>query len=156
MNYREIGGQLNAAGMRLAIVVSRFNSFFTQQLLKGAVDCFVRHGGAEDAVTVVWVPGANEIPLAAQSLVATGKADAVVALGAVIQGATDHADLINATVARALAKIGLDAGIPVMNGVICANNLEQAIERSGTKAGNKGWDVTLGAIEMVSVCRQID
>lgn len=152
---KEIAGQLNAQSMRFAVVVSRFNSFFTEQLLKGAADCFERHGGAAADLVVVRVPGANELPLVAQKLAASGKYDAVVALGAVIQGATAHADLINATAARALAKIALDSGIPVLNGIVCANNLEQAIERSGTKAGNKGWDVTLCAIEMVSLCKQI-
>ena len=108
--------------------------------MKGAVDCFVRHGGKEADLTLVRVPGANELPQVAQRLAATGKVDAVVTLGAVIQGATPHADLINGTVARSLAKIALDTGVPVLNGIVCALNLEQAIERAGTKQGNKGWD----------------
>jgi len=138
-----------------AIVISRFNGFFTQQLLKGALDCIVRHGGAEANVTVVWVPGANEIPLVAGRLAARGGTDAVIALGAVIQGATDHADLINAQVSRSLAQVGLTHGLPVINAVVCAGNLEQAVERSGAKAGNKGWDGALAAIEMVAVFRQL-
>jgi len=152
---KEIAGKLDATGMKMAIVVSRFNSFFTEQLVKGAADCFVRHGGCEENLTLVRVPGANEIPQATQKLAASGKLDAVVALGAVIQGATPHADLINGTVARALSKIGLDAGIPVLNGIVAAQNIEQAIERAGTKQGNKGWDAMMAAIETVSVLKAI-
>jgi len=152
---KEIAGQLDATGMKMAIVVSRFNSFFTEQLVKGAADCFVRHGGSEDDLQLVRVPGANEIPQITQKLAMSGKLDAVVALGAVIQGATPHADLINGTVARALSKIGLDAGIPVLNGIVAAQNLEQAIERAGTKQGNKGWDAMMAAIETVSVLKAI-
>ena len=155
MAYREINGHLTAAGVNLAIIINRFNSFFTAQLLKGALDCFERHGGSPDKVTVVWVPGANELPLAADKLAATGKFQALVALGAVIRGATPHADLINGQVSRSLAKIGLDRGVPVINAVVCADTLEQAIERSGTKAGNKGWDGTLAALEMASVFQQL-
>ena len=151
----EIAGKLDATGMKMAIVVSRFNSFFTEQLVKGAADCFVRHGGSEGDLTLVRVPGANEIPQVAQKLAVSGKLDAIVALGAVIQGATPHADLINGTVARALSKIALDSGIPVLNGIVCAQNLEQAIERAGTKHGNKGWDAVLAAIETVAVLKAI-
>jgi len=150
---KEIVGKLDATDVKVAIVVSRFNSFFTEQLVKGAADCFVRHGGSEDALTLVRVPGANEIPQAVQKLAMSGKHDAVVALGAVIQGATPHAELINGTVARALSKIGLDSGVPVMNGIVAAQNLEQAVERAGTKQGNKGWDAMLAAIEMVAVLK---
>ena len=152
---KEIAGKLDATGMKMALVVSRFNSFFTEQLVKGAADCFVRHGGSEKDLTLVRVPGANEIPQVAQKLAASGKLDAVVALGAVIQGATPHADLINGTVVRALSKIALDSGIPVLNGIVCAQNLEQAVERAGTKHGNKGWDAVLAAIETVAVLKAI-
>ena len=155
MAYREINGQLNAGGMAFGIVVSRFNSFFTGQLLKGALDCIERHGGAAEDVTVAWVPGANELPLVAEKFAANGKFQAVIALGAVVRGATSHADLINGQVARSLAKTALDHGVPVINGVVAAENLEQAIERCGTKAGNKGWDGALAAIEMASLCRQL-
>lgn len=155
MAYKEVSGQLNAAGMKFGIVISRFNSFFTQQLLKGALDCIVRHGGAEEQVTVVWVPGANEIPLVAEQLAAKGECDAIIALGAVIQGATDHADLINSQVSRSLAQVGLAHGVPVMNAVVCASNLEQAVERSGSKAGNKGWDGAMAAIEMAGVFKKL-
>jgi len=155
MAYKEVSGQLSAAGMKFGIVISRFNSFFTQQLLKGALDCIVRHGGSEEQVTVVWVPGANELPLVAEQLAAKGEPDAIIALGAVIHGATDHADLINSQVSRSLAQIGLMHGVPVLNAVVCANNLEQAVERSGSKAGNKGWDGALAAIEMASVFKKL-
>jgi 6,7-dimethyl-8-ribityllumazine synthase len=136
-------------------VISRFNSFFTSQLLKGAVDCIERHGGKQEQLTVVWVPGANELPLVVDKLAATGKFQAVIALGAVIRGATPHADLINGQVSRSLSKVAMDRNVPVINAVICADNLEQAIERSGTKAGNKGWDGALAALEMVSVYKQL-
>ena len=126
-----------------------------RQLLGGALDCMKRHGGSEDDVTVVWVPGANEVPLAAEKMARTGQVDAIVALGAVIQGATPHADLINTQVSRSLARISSDQGIPVINGVVCAGTLEQAIERSGTKAGNKGWDAVQAAIEMANLYKEI-
>ena len=155
MQYKEISGQLNAADASFAIVISRFNSFLTEQLLKGAVDCIVRHGGTEKSITVVRVPGANEIPLVVEKLAATKSNSAVIALGVVIQGATPHADLINSQVSRSLAKSALDHGVPVLNGVVCADTIEQAIERCGTKAGNKGWDAALAAIEMVSVYSQL-
>lgn len=152
---KEYSGNLTGKGLRMGIVVSRFNDFFTKELLGGALDCLVRHGVAEKDVTVAWVPGANEIPLVAQRLVQKGKLDAVIALGAVIQGATTHADLINGQVSRSLAKIGLDSGVPVINGVVSANNLEQAIERAGTKAGNKGWSAAQSAIEMANLFREM-
>ncbi len=152
---KEIAGKLDSTGMKMALVVSRFNSFFTEQLVKGAVDAFLRHGGKDADLMLVRVPGANEIPQIAQKLAASGTVDAVVALGAVIQGATPHADLINGTVARAISKIALDTGVPVLNGLVCAQNLEQAIERSGTKQGNKGWDAVVAAIETVAVLKAI-
>lgn len=152
---KEITGKLDAAGMRLALVLSRFNSFFTEQLLKGAEDCFVRHGGSEKDLTLVRVPGANDIPTVAAKLAQSGKFDAVLALGAVIQGATPHADLIENTVARALSQISLETGVPVVNSVIAAENLEQAIERAGSKMGNKGWDGVMAAMETVAVLRAI-
>ena len=152
---KEINGQINASGMKVAIVVSRFNSFFTEQLLKGAVDCFLRHNGSDNDLTVVRVPGANESPVVTDKLASTGGYDAIIVLGAVIQGATPHAELINGTVARALSTIALKSGIPVLNGIVCAQNLEQAIERAGTKHGNKGWDAVMTAIETVAVLRDI-
>lgn len=152
---KELSGNLTAQGLTFGIVVSRFNDFFTKQLLEGAVDCVVRHGGSDDAITVVWVPGANELPLVAQKMAEAKKFDAILALGAVIQGATPHADLINGQVSRSLAKVAMDSGTPVINGVVCAQNLEQAIERSGTKAGNKGWSSALAGIEMVNLYREL-
>ncbi|MBQ9693160.1 MAG: 6,7-dimethyl-8-ribityllumazine synthase [Kiritimatiellae bacterium] len=152
---KEIAGDLTAQGIRLAIVVSRFNAIFTEQLLKGALDAAARHGVCADAITVVRVPGANEIPLAVSRLAKAGAVDAVVALGAVIDGATDHAMLINTSVARALCQIGLDNGLPVLNGIVCAHSLDQAIERSGSKAGNKGFDTVVAAIETVNVLKQL-
>ncbi|MFO7936327.1 MAG: 6,7-dimethyl-8-ribityllumazine synthase [Kiritimatiellia bacterium] len=152
---KEITGKINAEGMKFAIVVSRFNSFFTEQLLKGATDCFLRHEGADQNLTTVRIPGANEAPVVVSKLTASGSYDAVIVLGAVIQGATPHADLINGTVARAVSNIALKSGIPVINGIVCAQNLEQAIERSGTKQGNKGWDAVMTAIETVAVMKNL-
>ncbi len=155
MKVKEIAGNLSAKGIKLAIVVSRFNSFFTEQLLKGALDCIERHDGADAEVTIVRVPGANEIALAVEKLASSGSVDAIIALGAVIQGATPHADLINSQVARAIAQASVKHSLPVVNSVVCANSLDQAIERSGTKAGNKGWDGAATAIEMVAVSRAL-
>lgn len=151
---KEIEGMLDAKGMKIALVVSRFNSFLTEQLVKGAVDAFVRHGGDEKKLTLVKVPGAYEIPLAANKL-ARGGYDAVVSLGAVVRGATAHADLINETTARAFSQISLDTGVPVLDGVVSADNLEQAVERCGTKQGNKGFSSMLAAIEMVNVIKSM-
>ncbi len=155
MSAKEISGQLNASGIAMAIVISRFNNFFTGQLLSGAMDCFARHGGKPEQITVVWVPGANEIPAVTDKLARSGQFQAILALGAVIRGATSHADLINNQVSRALGQSAIQHGVPVINGVVCAENLEQAIERSGSKAGNKGWDGALAAIEMASLYRQL-
>ena len=150
-NIKELSGDLIGKGLRVGSVGSRFNDFITKELLGGALDCLVRHGVAEKDIKVAWVPGANELPLVVQKMAQGGSCDALVALGAVIQGATPHADLINSQVSRSLAKIGMDTGIPVINGVICASNLEQAIERAGTKAGNKGWSAAQSAIEMANL-----
>lgn len=153
MAIKEMSGQLNGNGLKIALVVSRFNDFLTRQLLDGAIDCLLRHGVAENDITVIRTPGANELPLAAKH--ATNiRVQAVVALGVVVQGATPHAGLINAQVSRSLAAIGIESGIPVINGVVCADTLEQAIERSGTKAGNKGWSAALAAIEMADLFKQ--
>ena len=151
---KEISGDLSAKGLKVALVVSRFNSFLTEQLVKGAVDAFTRLGGAEKDLVLVRVPGAYEIPLAAAKLAKKG-VDAVVALGAVVQGATAHADLINETTARAFSQISLETGVPVLDGVVSAENLEQAVERCGTKQGNKGFSAMQAAIEMVDLMRKI-
>ena len=150
----EINGNLSAKGMKIALVVSRFNSFLTEQLVKGAVDAFTRLGGAEKALKLVRVPGAYELPLAAKKLAAS-KIDAVVALGAVVRGATPHADLINETTARAFSEISLESGVPVVDGVVSADNLEQAVERCGTKQGNKGFSAMFAAVEMADVLKRI-
>ncbi len=152
---KEINGSFEAKGLKVGIVVSRFNSFLTEQLVKGATDAFVRLGGDEKDLILVKVPGAYELPLAAKALSVKKKVDAIVALGAVVQGATSHAGLINETTARAFNEISLTTGIPVLDGVVSAENLEQAVERCGTKQGNKGFSAMQSAIEMVNVLKQM-
>ena len=152
---KELSANLNASGLRIGIVVSRFNDFLTKQLLSGALDCVIRHGGVEGNVTVAWVPGANELPQAVQRMAESGKFDALVALGAVVQGATPHAGLINSQVARALTQIALQTNVPIIDGVVAADSLEQAIERSGSKSGNRGWTAALSAIEMASLLKKL-
>lgn len=155
MSVKEISANLIAKGLKVGIVVSRFNDFLTKQLLDGAIDGLVRHGAAEKDICVAWTPGANESPLAANRMAASGSYDCVIVLGAVVQGATPHADLINTQVSKALSNIALQTGVPVINGVVCANNLEQAIERCGTKAGNKGWIASQAAIEMANLSKML-
>jgi 6,7-dimethyl-8-ribityllumazine synthase len=152
---KEISGNLDAKKQKIALVASRFNSFLVEQLIKGATDAFVRLGGDEKDLVLVRVPGAYELPVVVKSLVKTGKYDAVVALGAVVQGATAHATLINETTARAFAEISLESGVPVADGVVNAENLEQAVERCGTKQGNKGFSAMQAAIETVNVLKGI-
>lgn len=151
---KEINGDLVAKGLKIGLVVSRFNSFLTEQLVKGALDAFVRLGGSEKDIILVRVPGAYELPLAAAKLAKKG-VDAVVALGAVVQGATAHAALINETTARAFSQISLETGVPVLDGVVSAENLEQAVERCGTKQGNKGFGAVQAAVEMANVMRHL-
>lgn len=148
-------GKLSADGLKFAVICSRFNEFFVSKLLGGAMDTFLRHGGSAEAVDVVWVPGSFELPFAAAKLAKNGKYDAVVAMGVVIQGATSHASQINSQVSKSLAQIGIDSGVPVIYGLVTTENLEQAIERSGTKAGNRGADAALAAIEMANLNRLI-
>ena len=155
MKVKEISGMLKADGLKFGIVISRFNDLFTGQLLRGALDCLERHGARDEAVTVAWVPGSFEIPLAVQQMAAAKKFDAIVALGVVIQGATPHAGLINSQTARALSQIAIKENIPVIDGIVAAENLEQAIERAGTKAGNRGWNAALSAIEMASLLKSM-
>ena len=150
---KEVIGTLNAQGMKIALVVSRFNSFLTEQLVKGAADAFVRLGGDEKDLLLVRVPGAYEIPLVAKRLAAAKAVDAVLALGAVVQGATAHADLINQATAKAFEEISVETGVPVLDGVASAENLEQAVERCGTKQGNKGFSAMQSAVEMVNVLK---
>jgi 6,7-dimethyl-8-ribityllumazine synthase len=151
---KEINGALNAKGLKIGIVVSRFNSFLTEQLVKGAVDAFVRLGGDESGLTLVRVPGAYEIPLVAKRM-ALKKYDAIIALGAVVQGATAHADLINQATAKAFSEISVETGVPVLDGIVAAENLEQAVERCGTKQGNKGFSSMQAAVEMVNVMKKV-
>ena len=148
-------GTLDAKGLKFGIVCGRFNDFFVSRLLSGAVDAIVRHGGNADDISVAYVPGSYEIPFAVKQMVQRGEFDAVMALGVVIQGATPHASYINSEVAKGLAQLGLESGIPVTYGMITADNLEQAINRSGVKAGNKGVDAAVAAIEMVNLSRAI-
>ena len=153
---KTLEGNLTAKGLKIALVASRFNSFLVEQLVKGAADAFARLGGdAEENLLLVRVPGAYEIPVTAKKLAATGTFDAVVGLGAVVQGATAHAGLICETTARAFNQIALETGVPVTDGVVSAENLEQAVERCGTKQGNKGFAAMQAAIELANVLRQI-
>ncbi len=148
-------GALTAENMKFGVVCARFNDFFVSKLLDGAVDVIVRHGGDAKKISVAYVPGSYEIPFAVKKMLATKKFDAVIALGVVIQGATPHAGYINSEVSKCLAQLGLEFGIPVTYGLITADNLDQAVERSGCKAGNKGGDAALAAIEMVNLNRSI-
>ena len=143
--------KLIAKGKSFALVVSRFNDFITEKLLSGAVDALVRSGAGDDAIEIVKVPGAFEIPLVAKKVAATGRFHAVICLGAVIRGATPHFDYISAEVSKGVALAGMEAEIPVIFGVITADTIEQAIERAGTKAGNKGWDAAMAAVEMANL-----
>ena len=152
---KEIEGKLSAKGLKIALVASRFNSFLVEQLVKGAADAFNRLGGDAAGLVLVRVPGAYEIPVTAKKLAASKKFDVVVGLGAVVQGATAHAALINETTARAFTEIALETGVPVVDGVVSAENLEQAVERCGTKQGNKGFSAMQAAIELANVLKQI-
>ena len=149
--YKEIIGNLGAKDRHFALVVSRFNDFITGRLLEGALDCFARHGGREEDITVVRVPGAFEIPLVAAKLAKSGNFDAVVCLGAVIRGATPHFDLVAAEAAKGVAQAGLSSGTPVIFGILTTDTIEQAVERAGTKSGNKGWDAAMSAMEMADL-----
>lgn len=148
-------GQLNAANKKFAIIVSRFNSFICEQLLLGARDGLLRHGAREEDLSVYRVPGSYEIPLVAAKVAAAKKYDAVICLGVLIRGATPHFDHIAGFVSKALGEIGLKTGVPVIFGVLTTDTIEQAIERAGTKAGNKGWDAALAAIEMANLLPQV-
>jgi 6,7-dimethyl-8-ribityllumazine synthase len=148
-------GQLNAKGKKFAVVVSRFNEFITGKLLDGAIDCIVRHGGSRDDLDIYYVPGALEIPIVANRLAAAGKHDAVVCLGCIIRGATPHFDYVAGQAARGIAQIGLASGVPAIFGVLTADTIEQAVERAGTKAGNRGYDAAASAIEMINLLEQM-
>jgi len=150
-----IEGTLNAQGIRFGIVVSRFNDFINTKLLDGALDALSRHGTEDEHITVIRVPGSFEIPLMAKKLADSGNYDALICLGAVIRGATPHFEYISAEVTKGIAKITLDSGIPISFGILTTDNIEQAIERAGTKSGNKGWDAAMAAIEMVNLLKEI-
>ena len=148
-------GMLSASGMRFGIVCARFNSFFVSKLLDGAVDTLLRHGASEKDINVAWVPGSFEIPLVCKKMAESGKYDALLALGVVIQGSTAHANFVNAEVSKGLAQVSLEKGLPVIYGVVTTENIEQAIERSGCKAGNRGASAAETAIEMVSLIKNL-
>lgn len=150
-----IEGKLNAEGLKFGLTVSRFNSFISDRLVEGALDALLRHGASEEDIEIVRVPGAFEIPMAAGKMVATGRYDAVICLGAVIRGSTPHFEYVSAEVSKGIAAVSLESGIPVSFGVLTTDNIEQAIERAGTKAGNKGFEAAVGAIEMVNLFRNL-
>lgn len=150
---RVLEGNFSGKGLKVGIVAGRFNEFITSKLIGGAVDALKRHEVNDEDIDLAWVPGAFEIPLVVKKMAESGKYDAVIALGAVIKGATPHFDYVCAEVSKGVAQIGLQTGIPVMFGVLTTNNIEEAIERAGTKAGNKGFDVANGAIEMCNLLK---
>ncbi len=146
-----IEGKLDASGLKVAIIVSRFNEFITSKLLGGAMDCLKRNSAREEDISVIWVPGSFEIPAVARKAAESKNYDAVICLGAVIRGATPHFDYVSAEVSKGVAQVGMNAGIPVIFGVLTTDSIEQAIERAGTKSGNKGFDAAMSAIEMASL-----
>lgn len=152
---KTLEGALVAQNMKVALVAARFNEFITAKLIDGALDGLKRHGVPEEAIHLAWVPGAFEIPLIASKMAKSGKYDAVIALGAVIRGNTSHYDYVCSEVSKGIAAVALESGIPVMFGVLTTDTIEQAIERAGTKAGNKGYDCALSAVEMVNLLREI-
>jgi len=152
---RVIEGHFNPQKKTFGIAASRFNEFIVQKLVDGALDALRRHGVADDAVTIAWVPGAFEIPIVARKMAESGKYDAVLAIGCVIRGGTPHFEYIAAEAAKGIGQVALSAGVPVIFGVLTTENIEQAIERAGTKAGNKGSDAAMAAIEMVSLMEQL-
>ena len=154
-NYKSYEGMLDAKGLKFGIVVARFNEFISTRLLDGAIDCIIRHGAAKNAIEVAWVPGAFEIPLVAGKMAESGKYGAVICLGAVIRGGTPHFDYVANEVSKGIAKVSLDSGVPVAMGVLTTDTIEQAVERAGTKAGNKGWQAAAGAIEMANLMKKL-
>ncbi len=153
---RVLEGQLSAEGFRFGIIVSRFNDFISSRLVEGAMDALLRHGATEEQVSVIKVPGAFEIPLTAKKLAESGRYDAVICLGAVIRGSTPHFDYVAAEVSKGIANVALESRIPVTFGVLTTDNLEQAIERAGSKSGNKGYDGAMAAIEMVNLFKELE
>jgi len=155
MGIKTNEGKLIATGLKFGIVVGRFNEFISNKLLGGAIDALVRHGADESNIEVTWVPGAFEIPLAASKMAASKKFDAIICVGAVIRGSTPHFDYVANEVSKGIAKVSLDTGIPVIFGVLTTDTIEQAIERAGTKAGNKGYDAAVTAIEMANLLKSL-
>ena len=152
---KTLEGKLTAKNMKIAIVVARFNEFITSKLLSGCVDCLISHEAADEDLTVAWVPGAFEIPMAAKKLAESGKYDAVICLGAVIRGATPHFDYVCAEASKGIAQVSMQTGVPVAFGVLTTENIQQAVERAGTKAGNKGVDCAMTAMEMVNLFKEM-
>lgn len=152
---KTLEGKLTAKNMKIAIVIARFNEFITSKLLSGCVDCLIRHEAADEDLTVAWVPGAFEIPMAAKKLAESGKYDAVICLGAVIRGATPHFDYVCAEASKGIAQVSMQTGVPVAFGVLTTENIQQAVERAGTKAGNKGVDCAMTAMEMVNLFKEM-
>lgn len=152
---KTLEGKLTAKNMKIAIVVARFNEFITSKLLSGCIDCLIRHEAADEDLTVAWVPGAFEIPMAAKKLAESGKYDAVICLGAVIRGATPHFDYVCAEASKGIAQVSMQTGLPVAFGVLTTENIQQAVERAGTKAGNKGVDCAMTAMEMVNLFKEM-
>ena len=150
-----IEGVYSGEGLKIGIIASRFNEFITSKLVSGAEDCLKRHGVADDDMSVAWVPGAFEIPVIAKKMAASGKYDAVICVGAVIRGATSHYDYVCNEVSKGIAAVSLDTGVPVLFGILTTDTIEQAIERAGTKAGNKGTDCAMSALEMVNLIKNI-
>ena len=155
IKMKVLEGNVVGNGARIAIVAARFNEFIVSKLVSGAEDALVRHGVDSDSITLAWVPGAYEIPIIANKMAESGRYDAVICLGAVIKGSTSHYDLVCAEVSKGIATVGLSTGVPTLFGVITTDNIEQAIERAGTKAGNKGYDCAMSALEMVNLSRNI-
>lgn len=152
---KTLEGKLTAKNMKIAIVVARFNEFITSKLLSGCIDCLIRHEAADEDLTVAWVPGAFEIPMAAKKLAESGRYDAVICLGAVIRGATPHFDYVCAEASKGIAQVSMQTGVPVAFGVLTTENIQQAVERAGTKAGNKGVDCAMTAMEMVNLFKEM-
>lgn len=152
---KTIEGKLTVANEKFCIVVSRFNEFISSKLLSGAIDELVRHGAKEENITVVWAPGAFEIPVLSKKIAKSGVYDAIIALGAIIRGATPHFDYVSSEISKGIANVSLETGVPVIFGVLTTENIEQAIERAGTKAGNKGSDAAKAAIEMANLVKLI-
>ena len=151
----KLEGMLLGKGLKFGVVVSRFNEFISKKLLEGAQDALLRHGVSQDDIDIAWVPGSFEIPLVAKKLAQTKRYDAVICLGTVVRGATPHFEYIAAEVSKGIARLGLETGLPISYGIITADTLEQAIERAGTKAGNRGFDAAVSAIEMANLLRNI-